>query len=146
MQLVILESPFAGKGPTKLHRWLNERANIAYARRAMEDCLLRGEAPMVSHLLYTQVLDDKIPAERTLGIAAGLVWRTKATRSVVYEDRGISPGMAHGMRAAAQAGLPVVVRSFGDTSTSAQTLIVLYSLNGVNAFLDSGSSGAAKCA
>lgn len=80
--LVILESPFAG----------DVTANLAYARAAMRDSLLRGEAPIASHLLYTQpgVLDDNLPHERELGIAAGLA---VADRAVFYVDRGWSGGM-----------------------------------------------------
>ena len=52
MKLVILESPFAG----------DVKRNTAYARAALRDSLLRGEAPIASHLLYTQdgVLDDAL--------------------------------------------------------------------------------------
>lgn len=85
MQLVILESPYAG----------DTVGNILYARRALRDSLLRGEAPIASHLLYTQrgVLDDGLPAERRLGIAAGLAWRAVAQLKVFYTDRGWSTGM-----------------------------------------------------
>jgi len=34
-----------------------------------------------------------VPAERKLGIDAGLAWRDVAEASVVYVDRGISSGM-----------------------------------------------------
>lgn len=100
MRLVILESPYAG----------DIEANVAYARRALKDSLARGEAPIASHLLYTQVLDDTDQVERRLGIEAGLAWRRVAEASVVYADRGISPGMAYGMDAAAEMGLSVEVR------------------------------------
>lgn len=83
MPLVILESPYAG----------DVRENVAYARRAMLDSLSRGEAPIASHLLYPQALDDLIPGERRLGIEAGLAWRRVADLAVFYEDRGWSPGM-----------------------------------------------------
>lgn len=85
MILVILESPYAG----------DVEGNIAYARRALSNCLHRGEAPIASHLLYTQpgVLDDDIPAERNLGIEAGLAWRNQASMQVFYTDRGWSRGM-----------------------------------------------------
>jgi hypothetical protein len=102
-RLVILESPFAG----------DIERNIAYARRAMADSLSRGEAPMVSHLLYTQVLDDTVPEERRTGILAGLAWRKVAEASVVYTDLGITPGMHKGISLAADWGLPVVYRSIG---------------------------------
>jgi hypothetical protein len=105
-KLVILESPFAG----------DVEANIAYARRCVKDSLMRGEAPIASHLLYTQdgILDDTIPAERTLGIDAGLAWRRVAEGSVVYTDRGISPGMEYGIALAKEAGLSIEYRQIGD--------------------------------
>ena len=103
MRLVILESPFAG----------DVDANITYARTCVHDSLRRGEAPIASHLLYTQpgILDDTIPDERRQGIDAGLAWRAVAQASVVYVDRGISPGMRYGIAGALQAGIPVEFRS-----------------------------------
>ena len=83
MPLVILESPFAG----------DVAGNEAYARKALRDCLLRGEAPIASHLLYTQVLDDSDEEQRRKGIEAGLAWRRGAHRAVFYADRGFSAGM-----------------------------------------------------
>lgn len=102
MRLVILESPFAG----------DVEANVAYARKAVRDSLSRGEAPIASHLLYTQpgILRDDIPEERQRGIDAGLAWRAVAQASVVYADRGISKGMEYGILAAKKAGLEVEIR------------------------------------
>lgn len=105
MRLVIIESPFAG----------DVQANIEYARRCVRDSLERGEAPIASHLLYTQdgILDDGKPAERQWGIDAGLAWRRVAEASVVYTDRGISRGMLYGIEAAEAAGIPVEYRQIG---------------------------------
>lgn len=102
MKLVIIESPYAG----------DVEANVAYARAAVRDSLSRGEAPIASHLLYTQpgVLNDDDPHERQWGIDAGLAWRRVAEASVVYADRGVSSGMSYGIRAAEAAGLPVEFR------------------------------------
>lgn len=101
---VILESPFAG----------DVEANIAYARRAVRDSLSRGEAPIASHLLYTQdgILDDNDERERQWGIDAGLAWGAPgvAERTVVYCDRGISRGMKYGIANAERAGRPVDYR------------------------------------
>lgn len=85
MKLVIIESPYAGEVD----------ANVAYARRALADSLRRGEAPIASHLLYTQagVLDDDKPEERALGIEAGLQWAARGDLTVFYVDRGWSRGM-----------------------------------------------------
>ena len=106
MRLVILESPFAGN---LFQRWANRR----YARACVRDALQRGEAPIASHLLYTQpgILRDEVPDERQWGIDAGLAWRAVADASVVYTDRGISKGMKYGIEAARGAGLTVEFRS-----------------------------------
>lgn len=111
MRLVILESPFAG----------DIEANVAYARRCVRDSLSRGEAPIASHLLYTQpgILDDADPIERAWGIDAGLAWKRVAEASVVYTDLGISKGMQFGIDAAVEAGLTVEYRSIGLEDTPA---------------------------
>jgi hypothetical protein len=101
MKLVILESPYAG----------NIERNVQYARACMKDCLDRGEAPMVSHLLYTQVLSDFDAMERQQGIDAGLAWRTKAEKSVVYTDLGITKGMIYGITLAEKSGNTIELRS-----------------------------------
>ena len=103
MRRVILESPYAG----------DVSANETYARRCVADSLRRGEAPLASHLLYTQpgILDDTVPEERTLGIDAGLVWGPHAEATVVYTDRGISPGMRYGIERARDDGRQVEYRS-----------------------------------
>ena len=105
MRLVIIESPYAGE----IVR------NITYARRAVRDSLMRGEAPSASHLLYTQpdILDDNIPEERRLGIEAGLAWRSVSEASIIYADYGISTGMEYGAKAAVEAGKPVEIRYIG---------------------------------
>lgn len=85
MKRVILESPFAG----------DVERNVEYARACMKDSLNRGEAPIASHLLYTQegILDDNIPNQRELGINAGLAWLKVADAQVFYIDYGMSRGM-----------------------------------------------------
>lgn len=105
MKLVIIESPFAG----------DVEANITYARRCVRDSLSRGEAPICSHLLYTQsgILDDMIPSERQWGIDAGLAWHAAKVTTVVYTDRGVSRGMEYGIAAAERAGNPVEYRTIG---------------------------------
>lgn len=102
MRLVIIESPYAG----------DIEANVDFARACVRDSLERGEAPIASHLFYTQpgILKDEVPAEREWGINAGLAWRVVADASVVYTDRGITRGMEYGIDAAEKAGIPVEYR------------------------------------
>jgi hypothetical protein len=103
---VILESPYAG----------DVDRNVRYARAALRDSLRRGEAPIASHLLYTQenVLDDGDAHERRLGMRAGFSWIPVAEATVVYTDLGLSNGMRSGISRAATAGNPIEFRSIPD--------------------------------
>jgi len=100
---VIIESPFAG----------DVEANIAYARKCVADSLARNEAPICSHLLFPQLLNDDIPGERALGIEAGLAWYRVAGKCVVYADRGWSSGMYKGALRAAEHHVAIEVRYIG---------------------------------
>jgi hypothetical protein len=104
---VIIESPYAG----------DVTRNVAYLRRAMRDSLARGEAPFASHAMYalTGVLNDDDPAERLLGIAAGLTWARGAELTAVYQDYGISPGMELGIENAMTEGRRVTYRTIEPT-------------------------------
>ena len=107
MRNVIIESPYAADSVEELE------LNIAYARAALKDSMDHDEAPLASHLLYTQpgVLDDDIPAERKQGIEAGLSWRIAADATIVYQDLGISHGMKLGCQLAEDSGNPVEYRN-----------------------------------
>lgn len=104
-KLVIIESPFAG----------DIQLNVAYARAAMRDSIMRGENPYASHLLFTQpdILNDDDPHERSLGMALGFAWGMRAELTAVYADLGITEGMKEGMRAAEAVGRKVIARSLG---------------------------------
>jgi len=102
-RLVIIESPYAG----------DTERNATYARACMADSLSRGEAPLASHLLYTQpgVLDDTIPAERLQGMEAGFAWGLRAELTVVYTDLGWTHGMEAGVQRARDAWRPIESRT-----------------------------------
>lgn len=100
--LVIIESPYAGP-----------LDNIWYAQACLLDSLRRGEAPIASHLLHTQVLDDMRADERELGIEAGLAWYRVAEKCAVYTNRGISEGMRQGIARAEKHGVTVEYRRIG---------------------------------
>ena len=105
-KLVIIESPFFVKGDEQA-----TNDNVLYARACMLDSLRKGESPFLSHLLYTQVMDDNNTADRDLGINAGLEWGKVAEVSIVYIDRGISPGMIKGIESARDKGLKIIFRN-----------------------------------
>ena|SRR6476620_3209758 len=104
-KLVVIESPFAGETDEDVRR------NVEYAQAAMRDSFRYNEFPIASHLLYPQVLDDRIPEERELGIQAGLAWGNLAEATVVYVDRGISSGMKYGIQHAQENHRPIEYRS-----------------------------------
>ena len=102
-RLVVVESPYAG----------DIERNVTYARACLHDCLIKGEQPFASHLLYTQegVLRDEDPEERMLGIIAGLLWGQQADAVIVYTDLGISSGMQQGIQAAEERGAVIEYRT-----------------------------------
>jgi hypothetical protein len=106
MKLVILESPYGSPDPAIVDR------NVAYARRALRNSLEHGEAPIASHLLYTQpgVLNDGVATERRWGIEAGLAWRRKADGAVFYVDYGYSAGMLSARSLYERESIPCVER------------------------------------
>ena len=101
MRRVIVESPYSG----------DVEKNLKYAREALRDCIRRGEAPLASHLLYPQILDDNKPEERMLGIDIGFEWNLVAHAIVFYTDLGISSGMRAGKRWAKDHGITVEYRT-----------------------------------
>jgi hypothetical protein len=66
------------------------------------------------------VLDDTVPEQRRLGIAAGLCWHARADASVVYTDLGISDGMKQGIASAKFYGLKVIYRQLRGTPYASQ--------------------------
>lgn len=111
----VMESPFASACKQEM------AINIDYARKACGDMIRRGEIPFASHIKYTQegILDDDVPGERTLGIAAGLAEGALAKKTVVYVDRGISGGMIIGIKNALKAGREVEFRSLDENPVDA---------------------------
>ena len=62
MKLVYICSPYAG----------DIEANIRFAKAACLYASEQGCAPVAVHLMYPQLLDDSIPAQREIGIRMGL--------------------------------------------------------------------------
>ncbi len=100
MRRVIIESPYAGKGPAAID------LNVLYVRAALNHCLHNGDAPFASHGIYTLpgVLDDQNPEERILGMRAGFSYIEVTEATLVYEDLGVSSGMIQGMENALKLG------------------------------------------
>ena len=99
-RLVVLESPYRG----------DVNGHLYYAVKCISDSLLRGEAPIASHVTYTASLDDDDPAQRQIGIEAGHSWLRVAEALVVYTDMGVTEGMQEGIRRADLLGVPIEYR------------------------------------
>lgn len=108
--IVVIESPFA----------CDPEEMTAYARCAVHDSLMRGEAPFASHLLYTQpgVLEDADPREREAGLSAAASFYFAADLVAVYTDYGISDGMRRGIEQAKALGVRVEERQVETTPRS----------------------------
>lgn len=105
---VVMESPFKGRDDVELE------ANKIYRNQCMYDCLLRGEFPLLSHGLYTQVLSDTNPPERKIGIDGQKAWIERCELLVVYTDRGLSEGMQEGIDHAEKHGVRIEFRRLCD--------------------------------
>jgi len=100
---VMLESPYAG----------DFVRNEIYALRAMRHSLDLNEAPFLSHVLYTLVLNDRLHQERRYGMRAGHAWLRASELVVVYQDYGISNGMKERISLALDLNIPVEYREIG---------------------------------
>lgn len=107
MKRVGIESPYAG----------DVALNLRYLHACILDCLRRGEAPFASHGFLTHFLDDQHPAEREIGIEAGLQWARLGDVRAVYTDLGTSSGMLLGIQDAEQHGQPIEYRSIPNWRT-----------------------------
>ena len=102
MQPAIVESPFKtvtielADGTTVT---IDEAKNVEYAKACCLWALDQCYSPYASHLFFTQFLDDSIPEQRKLGIAAGITWGHLADVRLVVVDRGFTEGMIYGYEA-----------------------------------------------
>lgn len=106
-KLVYIASPYAG----------DVEANVAFAKAACRYAMEQGATPVAVHLLYPQLLDDGIPAEREAGLQMGLRVLESCDELWLCGER-ISQGMRAEFSAAKQMGIPVI--RLPDIPTEAQ--------------------------
>ncbi|AGA68850.1 hypothetical protein Desdi_1340 [Desulfitobacterium dichloroeliminans LMG P-21439] len=96
MKLVYICSPYAG----------DIENNLRFARAACRYAVDQGCAPIAVHMLYPQILDDSVPAEREAGIQMGL--RVLASCDEVWIcGKRISHGMGCEIAEAERLGIPI---------------------------------------
>jgi len=96
MKLVYICSPYAG----------DIEANVRFARTACLYAAEQGCAPVPVHLLYPQLLDDNIPAQREIGIQMGLRVLASCDELWLCGER-ISHGMSCEIAEAVRLGIPI---------------------------------------
>lgn len=96
-KLVYIASPYAG----------DVEANVAFAKVACRYAMQHGCTPVALHLLYPQMLDDAVPAEREAGIQMGLRVLEACDELWLCGER-MSHGMQAELVAAKRLGVPVI--------------------------------------
>ena len=95
-KLVYIASPYAG----------DVESNVLFAKDACRYAIQQGAAPVAAHLLYPQLLDDRIPEEREAGLRMGLRV-LEACDELWLCGESISAGMQKELEAAERLGIPV---------------------------------------
>ena len=96
-KLVYIASPYAG----------DIEANVAFAKACCRYAMEQGCTPVAPHLLYPQMLEDSVPAEREAGIRMGLRVLEVCDQMWLCGSR-LSASMRSELTAAEQRGIPVV--------------------------------------
>lgn len=107
-ELVVLEAPYMAEDLVNVNR------NIKYAQMCLKDSLSRDEAPVMSSLLYSSVLNYRNDAQHDLALLANLSWLNVAHKVIVYIDYGISPRMTASINNAKLKNIRVEYRRLGN--------------------------------
>jgi hypothetical protein len=94
--LVFICSPYAG----------DVERNLQNARRYCKYAVEQGAVPIAPHLIYPQFLDDRIKAQRSLGLYFGLVILEKCDEIWVFGS-AISIGMRQEIERAQALGIRI---------------------------------------
>ena len=103
--ITIIESPYAQRSPKE-----SVNQNVAYLKRAIDDCISRSEVPFASHGFFPFFLNDGVAGERETGITMGYAMWAAATKIAFYIDRGWSPGMNNALEKAKLSGHTIEYR------------------------------------
>ena len=101
-QVVYVCSPFRAETKKELKR------NKKYAEWLTRQVLMNGDSPITPHLYMTKCVDDDIPEERSLGMAAGKELILRSSLVLVGEMYGISQGMAEEIAFAEANGINIM--------------------------------------
>lgn len=84
MKKVFVSSRFRG----------DTHANIETAKDLAREVIQMGHIPIMPHLYFPLFLNDADPYDRGVGLVAGLMLLKDCDDMVIYDDDGVSDGMA----------------------------------------------------
>lgn len=84
----------------------NPERNTALVKVLGRMIAMDGDVPVAPHLSLTQMLDDKDPGEREVGLRLGRVQLQRCDKMYVWPFDGISTGMSGDLKVALLAGIP----------------------------------------
>ena len=76
------------------------KRNKEYAREITRIAITHGFIPVTPHLYFTEALDDNVPEERELGLAAGIELLKRCDFIIIGEKYGVSEGMSNELHTA----------------------------------------------
>lgn len=79
--------------------------NTGYARELTKIALDGGYAPITPHLYLMQVLDDDVPEQRQMGMAAGMELLRQCRYILIGSRYGLSEGMLAEIKTAMELGM-----------------------------------------
>jgi len=101
------------KGGAVMNVWVisaygGQARNVERARACMRFVAARGHLPMAGHVMLHGILDDRKPTERRIGMSIGADLAKIAHQAwvFIFEDTGVTSGMAEDIAVAADHGLP----------------------------------------
>jgi hypothetical protein len=109
-RLVIIECPYGTEDPSMRDKY------ALYAKKCLQDSLKRGEAPFAGQLFYAKLLNDRVQAEKDVGLISHLSWIPVADLIAVYIDMGLSSSMQIAINVAMIKNKRIEYRSIGKVS------------------------------
>nr|WP_325191633.1 DUF4406 domain-containing protein [uncultured Selenomonas sp.] len=110
---------FAAKNRRKIYVVSKYAGDVATNKENAVRCcryvIGRGNMPVASHLLYPQILNDRSPHEREMGLMFGLALLALCDEVWIFTENGeISSGMKREIEEATQLGIPVQQMDMGE--------------------------------
>lgn len=108
--LTVIEVPYSPENPAVLQR------QPIYANKCLKDSFSRGEAPLLTSILYANALNYRVQPEKDMGIISHISWISVCDKLAVYIDFGVTPQMQMSINVAKIRNKKIEFRSIGKIS------------------------------